>query len=131
MGDLYARELMGLKNPRIGLLSNGEEEGKGNDLTRETHALLTDASFNYVGYVEGRDIYNGKADVVVCDGFVGNVVLKASEGLATMLTDFIRQEFTRGPWAKAAALVAMPVLRPFCSLRYFLRAGCSICILRS
>ncbi len=72
-------------NPRVGLLSNGEEESKGNELTREAHQQLKDAPFNYLGYVEGRDIFNGNVDVVVCDGFVGNVVLKVSEGLAEAL----------------------------------------------
>mgnify|MGYP001811813904 CR=1 FL=1 len=74
MGDVYARQLMGKENPRIGVLSNGEEESKGNELTREAHSLLASAPFNYVGYVEGRDIFNGSVDVVVWDGFVGNVL---------------------------------------------------------
>lgn len=97
MGEVYARFVLEVAAPRIGLLSNGEEENKGNDLTRETSALLKDTALNYVGYVEGRDIFNGKVDVVVCDGFVGNVVLKVSEGLADavgkMLKDEIKSSF--------------------------------------
>lgn len=97
MGEVYARHVMGIERPRIGLLSNGEEESKGNELTRETHAVLKDIPLAYAGYVEGRDIFNGAVDVVVCDGFVGNVVLKLSEGLAEavgkMLKDEIKQSF--------------------------------------
>jgi len=97
MGAVYARYAMGVENPTIGLLSNGEEESKGNELTRETHALLKEISLAYAGYIEGRDIFNGTVDVVVCDGFVGNVVLKLSEGLADavgrMLKDEIKQSF--------------------------------------
>src|SRR6185369_7344067 len=76
MGEVYARYAMGISNPTVGLLSNGEEDSKGNELTRETNALLRQTSLNYAGYVEGRDIFKGTLDVVVCDGFVGNVVLK-------------------------------------------------------
>lgn len=97
MGEVYARHVMGIVQPRIGLLSNGEEDSKGNELTRETNSILKNISFDYSGYVEGRDIFNGMVDVVVCDGFVGNVVLKLSEGLAEavgkMLKDEIKQSF--------------------------------------
>jgi glycerol-3-phosphate acyltransferase PlsX len=92
MGEVYARFVMGVASPRVGLLSNGEEESKGNDLTRETSPLLRDSSVNYVGYVEGRDIFNGSVDVVVCDGFVGNVVLKLSEGLAETVGKMLKAE---------------------------------------
>lgn len=97
MGEVYARLVMDVHSPRIGILSNGEEESKGNDLTRESSVLLKNTSLDYIGYVEGRDIFNGMVDVVVCDGFVGNVVLKLSEGLAeavsTMLKEEIKQSF--------------------------------------
>jgi glycerol-3-phosphate acyltransferase PlsX len=101
MGEVYAKYFMGIKSPRVGLLSNGEEESKGNELTRESHsllqALLRGTSFNYLGYIEGRDVFNGSVDVVVCDGFVGNVVLKVSEGLVEtvgkMLKNEIKQSF--------------------------------------
>jgi glycerol-3-phosphate acyltransferase PlsX len=97
MGEVYARYIMGVDTPRIGLLSNGEEASKGNDLTRETSAILKEMPLNYVGYIEGRDIFNGSVDVAVCDGFVGNVVLKVSEGLVEavgkMLKDEIKSSF--------------------------------------
>jgi glycerol-3-phosphate acyltransferase PlsX len=92
MGEVYARFVMGINSPRIGLLSNGEEASKGNELTRETSALLAEKPINYIGYVEGRDIYNGSVDVVVCDGFVGNVVLKTSEGLAEAVGKMLKAE---------------------------------------
>jgi glycerol-3-phosphate acyltransferase PlsX len=81
MGSVYARVALGIERPRIGLLSIGEEETKGNELTKETHRLLKSTSLNFIGNVEGREIYTGGADVVVCDGFTGNIVLKTSEGL--------------------------------------------------
>lgn len=93
MGEVYARCVLGAASPRIGLLSNGEEESKGNELTRDTSALLREIpAINYVGYVEGRDIFNGMVDVVVCDGFVGNVVLKLSEGLVEAVGKMLRAE---------------------------------------
>ncbi|MDD2319772.1 MAG: phosphate acyltransferase PlsX [Geobacteraceae bacterium] len=96
MGEVYAKYFMDVKSPKVGLLSNGEEESKGNELTRESHALLRGVPF-YIGYMEGRDVFSGAVDVVVCDGFVGNVVLKISEGLAEavgkMLKDEIKQSF--------------------------------------
>jgi glycerol-3-phosphate acyltransferase PlsX len=92
MGEVYARFIMGVNSPAIGLLSNGEEDSKGNDLTRETSSILKNMALNYSGYVEGRDIFNGKVDVVVCDGFVGNVVLKLSEGLAEAVGKMLKAE---------------------------------------
>ena len=84
MGAVFARELLGVKSPRVGLLNIGSEEGKGTDLYRETHALLINSPIKeyYIGNVEGRDLYHGDVDVVICEGFVGNVVLKVSEGMA-------------------------------------------------
>ena len=114
MGELYAREMMGLKSPRVGLLSNGEEEGKGNDLTRETHALLDHTpSFNYSGYIEGRDIFNGNVDVVVCDGFVGNVVLKVAEGMADAISQMLRNEIQKSFLAKIGYLLSRPAFKAF------------------
>jgi glycerol-3-phosphate acyltransferase PlsX len=81
MGEIYARSIFGVQQPRVGLLSIGEEEGKGNELTREAYLLLRQLPMNFIGNVEGRDLYNGTVDVIVCDGFVGNVALKISEGL--------------------------------------------------
>jgi phosphate acyltransferase len=85
MGGVYARVALGRERPRIGLLSIGEEETKGNELTRDAHRLLKAAPINFIGNVEGREIYSGVADVIVCDGFTGNVVLKTSEGLVETL----------------------------------------------
>jgi phosphate acyltransferase len=106
MGEVYARLVMGVENPRIGLLSNGEEESKGNDLTRETSSLLKNTHLDYFGYVEGRDIFNGMIDVVVCDGFVGNVVLKVSEGLAEAVGKMLREEIKQSILSKIGYLLS-------------------------
>src|SRR5258705_13754428 len=92
MGGVYARVALGADRPRIGLLSIGEEETKGNELTREAHRLLKAAPINFVGNVEGREIYSGVADVIVCDGFTGNVVLKTSEGLVETVEQLLGDE---------------------------------------
>ena len=106
MGGVYARYALKKDNPRIGLLSNGEEEAKGNDLTRETHALIKKTTLNYVGYVEGRDIYRGEVDVVVTDGFVGNVVLKLSEGLVEAVTTMLKEEIMASMPSKIGYMLA-------------------------
>lgn len=113
MGSVFARQALGKKQPRVALLSNGEELSKGNELTRETHSLLVNSMLNYAGYVEGRDIYNGSVDVVVCDGFVGNVVLKVSEGLADALGRMLRKEFKGKFMARLGYLLARPALASF------------------
>jgi glycerol-3-phosphate acyltransferase PlsX len=100
MGEVYARAVLHVDNPRIGLMSMGEEEGKGNELTREVHEVLKEAPLNFVGNVEGRDIFNGKVDVIVMDGFTGNVVLKASESLAESLFALLREELSRTTFRK-------------------------------
>ena len=92
MGGVFARIAFGIERPRVGLLSIGEEASKGNDLTREAHRLLKAAPLNFIGNVEGRDIYSGVADVIVCDGFTGNVVLKTSEGLVETVETLLRDE---------------------------------------
>ncbi|HBE44669.1 MAG TPA: phosphate acyltransferase PlsX [Deltaproteobacteria bacterium] len=91
MGDAFVRSVFGIKSPRIGLLSNGQEETKGNELTREVHTMMKNVDINYIGYVEGTDLHNGCTDVVVCDGFVGNVALKISEGIAESLLSFFKE----------------------------------------
>lgn len=99
MGEIYYRSILGNTKPRVGLLSIGEEESKGNELTREAYKLLRQLPFNFVGNVEGRDLYNGKVDVIVCDGFVGNVALKISEGMVEavrfLLKESLRATITR------------------------------------
>jgi glycerol-3-phosphate acyltransferase PlsX len=113
MGEVYAHSVLGKHRPRVGLLANGEEESKGNDLVREAHRLLKGSALNYVGFVEGRDIYNGKVDVVVCDGFVGNVVLKVSEGLAEAIGAMLRREISRRFLAKIGYFLARPAFEAF------------------
>jgi glycerol-3-phosphate acyltransferase PlsX len=113
MGHLYAREVLGLPVPRVGLMSVGEEEGKGNEVTRETFKILKDMSLNFIGNVEGRDIFNGKADVIVCDGFIGNVSLKAVESAAEALLHFMKAEISKSLLAKIGYLLAAPAFRSF------------------
>ncbi len=113
MGHVYARDILGLANPRVGLLSVGEEEGKGNELTREAYEQLKESSLNFAGNVEGRDIYNGACDVIVTDGFTGNVALKISESLAEMLGSMIKEELTRDLRSKLGAALALPAFDRF------------------
>ena len=117
MGSALVEAVEGKERPTVGLLNIGEEAIKGSDTIKRAGELLRAASvaghMNFYGNVEGNDIFKGTTDIVVCDGFVGNVALKTAEGLASMLTDFIKQEFTRTTYAKLAALVALPVLKHF------------------
>ncbi|HJW25124.1 MAG TPA: phosphate acyltransferase PlsX [Rhodocyclaceae bacterium] len=113
MGAMLASALDHKDRPTVGLLNIGEEEIKGNEVVKAAADLLQDSGLNFVGNVEGDGIYKGGADVVVCDGFVGNVALKTSEGLAQMLTSFLKEEFKRNLLTKLAALVALPVLNNF------------------
>jgi glycerol-3-phosphate acyltransferase PlsX len=113
MGHVYARDILGVEAPRVGLLSVGEEEGKGTELTREAYEQLKESSLNFVGNVEGRDIYNGRCDVVVTDGFTGNVALKISESLAETLGAMIREELTRDWRSKLGAALALPAFKRF------------------
>jgi glycerol-3-phosphate acyltransferase PlsX len=96
MGAIYAREVLGTRDPSVGLMNIGSEDGKGNELVRDTHALLTKfpVRSRYIGNVEGRGLYQGEADVLVCEGFVGNVVLKVSEGMAEMMLRRLAHEVT-------------------------------------
>lgn len=111
MGSILVGAVNSKSTPSVGLLNVGEEEIKGNERVKQTAGLLSGSGLNYVGYVEGNDIYKGEVDVIVCDGFVGNVALKASEGVAKMLTEFARQEFTRNWLTKISALLSRPVLK--------------------
>ncbi|MBP9904267.1 MAG: phosphate acyltransferase PlsX [Rhodoferax sp.] len=114
MGSALVSVLSGNENPTVGLLNIGEEAIKGNEVIKKTGELLRAASaagdLNFYGNVEGNDIFRGTVDIVVCDGFVGNVALKASEGLAGMIVDFLRKEFSRNLLTKAAAVVAYPII---------------------
>jgi glycerol-3-phosphate acyltransferase PlsX len=113
MGNVYARDILGIERPRVGLLSVGEEEGKGNELTKEAYEQLKDSSLNFVGNVEGRDIYNGHCDVIVTDGFTGNVALKISESLAEMVGAMIREELMRDVRSRMGAALAKPAFDRF------------------
>ena len=113
MGNVYARDIIGLERPRVGLLSVGEEEGKGNDLTREAYDLLKESKLNFIGNIEGRDIYNGNCDVIVTDGFTGNVALKISESLAEMVGAMIKEELTRDIRSKLGAALSVPAFSRF------------------
>jgi glycerol-3-phosphate acyltransferase PlsX len=113
MGSVLAGEVDSNPAPRVGLLNIGEEEIKGNEKVRETARLLAASDLNYLGFIEGNDIYLGKADVVVCDGFVGNVALKSSEGVAQMIRHNLKQAFYRTPLTRLMGLVARPALRAF------------------
>lgn len=111
MGHLYAQQVLGTPRPRVGLLSVGEEEGKGTELTREVFRVLKETGLNFVGNVEGRDVFAGTADVVVCDGFVGNVVLKASEALAGMVREMLEEEVRSSLRTRLGAALVMPAFR--------------------
>src|SRR6267143_2926641 len=113
MGHVYARDILGLASPRVGRLSVGEVEGQGNELTKETYEQLRESSLNFVGNVEGRDIYNGRCDVVVTDGFTGNVALKISESLAEMIGAMIKEELTRDVRSKVGAALSGPAFQRF------------------
>lgn len=113
MGSILAQAVDGLAQPRIGLLNIGSEDLKGNEQVKGAAPLLAQSPLNYIGFVEGNEIYTDKCDVVVCDGFVGNVSLKTSEGVARMVSHYLKQEFKRSLWNKLVALVARPVLKSF------------------
>ena len=113
MGSALVTAVYGIERPTVGLLNIGEEDIKGNDVVKQTAELLKASALNFYGNVEGDDLYKGTTDVVVCDGFVGNVALKVSEGLVVMLYDFLRAEFTRNPLRKIAAAAAWPALQAF------------------
>jgi glycerol-3-phosphate acyltransferase PlsX len=111
MGEVYAKYLLKVPSPRVGLLSIGEEETKGNELTKEAFKLLTETSLNFIGNVEGRDVMSGKADVVVCDGFIGNVVLKISEAVAETVGLMIRENIGDNLIKKLGYFMMRPAFR--------------------
>jgi hypothetical protein len=117
MGSCLVEAVEGKSRPTVGLLNIGSEEIKGNEVVKAAGELLRKSPLNFYGNIEGNDIFKGTADVVVCDGFVGNITLKASEGLAHMIGGALKQEFARNLLTKLAALAAMPVLKAFRQLR--------------
>ncbi|CAL1239621.1 phosphate acyltransferase PlsX [Candidatus Methylocalor cossyra] len=113
MGHELVRAVEDKDQPRVGLLNIGEEEIKGNEQVKQAARLLADSPLNFVGYVEGNDLYSGSVDIVVTDGFVGNVALKTSEGVAKMISQSIKREFERNVFTRLAGLIALPVLQSF------------------
>lgn len=111
MGSAYVEHILGISNPKVGLLSIGEEETKGNKLTVEAHQLLKNSDLNFIGNIEGRDVHRGVCDVVVCDGFVGNVVLKLSEGLASTLMGWMKQAIYTNSFSKLGGLLLKAPLK--------------------
>lgn len=108
MGSIYVEKALGITSPRVGLLSNGEEAGKGNDLVKTAYPLLQKSLLNFIGNVEGKELFNGEADVVVTDGFTGNILLKASEAVAKLLTDVIKQEIKSSMRTMLGGMLAKP-----------------------
>jgi len=106
MGSAYAHEILGLERPRVGVLSNGTEESKGTDLTREAAKLCAKLDLNFIGYVEGFDLFNDGVDVVVCDGFIGNIVLKTAESLSRAIGHMLKSEISANPLRQFGALLA-------------------------
>lgn len=111
MGSLYAQKLLGIASPKVGLINVGEESTKGNELTLGTYPLLVNSGLNFYGNIEGRDVFRGSVDVAVCDGFVGNVVLKTGEGLATALMNMIKKELQQSGLARLGAVLSLPALK--------------------
>ena len=111
MGAVYVKYVTGVQNPKIAILSNGSEPGKGNQLTIASYDLLHKSRLNFIGNIEGDEIYRGKADVVVCDGFVGNVVLKVSESIPDIIAEFLKEEIRKSFWYKIGFLLAKPAFR--------------------
>jgi len=111
MGSIYAEHVMGVTNPRVAIVSNGEEEGKGNALVKETYPLLKESGLNFVGNAEGKDIVSGMADVIVTDGFTGNVAVKLAEGVAGFMLQILEEEIRSRPLAAVGALLAKPAFR--------------------
>ena len=111
MGNIYAREILGIAKPRVGVLSNGSEETKGNNLTREAARLCALLDLNYIGYVEGFDLFNDAVDVVVADGFTGNVVLKTAESLSSAMIKMLKTELTANPLRRFGALLSQGAFR--------------------
>jgi glycerol-3-phosphate acyltransferase PlsX len=108
MGSIYAEKALNIKNPRIGLLSNGEEPGKGSQLVKDTYPLLASSGLNFIGNVEGKEVFGGQADVVVTDGFTGNIMLKSTEAVAKLITDTLKEQLTSSLRTKIGGLLSKP-----------------------
>jgi len=123
MGSIYADKILGISNPRVGLLNVGSEEGKGNELTQKAYPLLKDAPLNFIGNIEARDVPYGRADVVVCEGFVGNVLLKMGEGLSGVLFQLIKEKITSNMIRKLGALAVKPGLKEIAQMMDYAEYG--------
>jgi glycerol-3-phosphate acyltransferase PlsX len=113
MGHIYAKEIFGISQPKVGLLSIGEEDSKGNELTKEVFKMLKSSALHFIGNVEGREVYTGSADVIVCDGFIGNVALKISEGLSDAMIQFLKREIMGSALGKVGYFLLKPSFRRF------------------
>ncbi|MDO8662843.1 MAG: phosphate acyltransferase PlsX [Candidatus Omnitrophota bacterium] len=113
MGDVYSRTILNKTNPSVGLLNIGEEEAKGTEFIRETHELLQKSKLNFIGNVEGKDLFTGRCDIIVCDGFVGNVALKVSESAAEAMQVFLKRHLLSNPLGKIGLLFLLPSLKRF------------------
>jgi len=113
MADAYCRYILNMPNPILGLLNIGEEESKGTEFVKETHELFQKSSLNFIGNVEGRDLFSGKCDIIICDGFVGNVALKVSESLAEAMQEFLKRHLTSNPLGKLGVLLLKTSLSRF------------------
>ncbi|GAP20953.1 phosphate acyltransferase PlsX [Leptolinea tardivitalis] len=111
MGSIYAQKTLQIPNPKVGLLSNGEESGKGNQLIKDTYHLLENCGLNYIGNVEGKEVFGGQTDVVVTDGFTGNIFLKSSEAVAKLITDTLKEELMSSFQTKLGAALAKPAFK--------------------
>jgi glycerol-3-phosphate acyltransferase PlsX len=113
MGSTYCEIILGRSMPKVALISTGEEDTKGNELIRDTFKLLKNADVNFIGNIDGKDIFSGKADVIVCDGFTGNVILKTSEGLADAIIKMLKREVALLPTGRIGYLLMKPALKNF------------------
>jgi len=113
MASIYAEDLLSIKHPEIGLVNIGAEEKKGNDLTKETYGLLKQTDINFIGNIEAREINTGRADIIVCDGFTGNIILKLTEGVGLFLFDALKEAITSSTRAKIGGLLLKPALKKF------------------
>ncbi len=111
MGSVYVKYMLGISQPKVGILNNGSEPGKGNQLSIKSYDLLSKSRLNFVGNVEGNEIYKDKSDVIVCDGFVGNIVLKTSESVPQVIAEFLKEEIKKSFWYKIGFLLAKPAFR--------------------
>jgi len=123
MGSIYAEKILGITNPRVGLLNMGSEEGKGNELTQKAYTLLKVAPINFIGNIEGRDVPYGRADVVVCEAFAGNILLKTAEGLAGVLFELIKEKITSNIIRKLGALAVKPGLKEIAQMMDYAEYG--------